>query len=882
MWVGKLAPPQTQVFAVRRDILLERLTNHSRGGLVLVLSPPGFGKTTLLAQWRAALLAAQPARAVAWLSLDEADADANGFLAHLVLAFDAAGVSCDSLAQRARAQGLDPDPQRNLLALLNALTAQAQRVTLILDDYHRAASAAVDEVVLRLIEHSAPTLELVIASRFRPAWPVATLKARGMLHEIDAGDLVLSLSEAAAILGPEFDRPALSVLHARTEGWAVAVQLARLWIARAGGSAAALQSLSGHVDDIAEYLAGQIVETLPQECRDFLIETSLLERFNADLADQARGRSDSARILAQLTAFDALIVPLDATRTWFRYHLMLAEYLRTRLESRRARQIHRAAARWFSGHRDWVPAVAHALRADDTALAVDLMQTAGGWKLVLAKGIASTKGLLRQFDELTRRTEPGLLLIQAYLHAKLGDMPLATELLRLAEGAVADDPVLRPDFDVIQALVSCYTDRMDDIVRLPATAEAAQAHWPGDALAQATLLCVRSMVSCGHARMDDALAAAQAARGLMRLMASPLGENYSLLHIAQAHGVSGRIADARRVIDEALHLADSNFGTESSLKALVGCFKSQQLYWLGQWPQVQPLLQASLHTVEHVDGWLDLFAVTSDLRWRLALREEGMNAALAALDRSAQLARGRSLPRLVALVDAWRVDLSCQCSQPAQARQEARAAGLQSLLESALLAPEARQDWRYIEAAAVAMVRLHLVNGAARAALVCAESATAWLVQRGLHLPGWRLQLLSLVARRRLDPEAVSSTAVRVALEPVLVHELWGLLLDVGVALLPCLSVLEGPLPPPLLAVVTQLRGWHTHPVRRHSQFTAKEHEVLALLVDGSSNKVIAQSLGVSDNTVKFHLKQIFKKLDVDSRAAAISLALQRGIGSLG
>jgi len=137
---------------------------------------------------------------------------------------------------------------------------------------------------------------------------------------------------------------------------------------------------------VAEYLAEQIVENLPPECRDFMLETSLLERFNAELADVARGRNDSAELLSRLAPYEALLVPLDAGHSWFRYHLMLSDFLRPRLDARRAEQIHRAAAPWLAKQADWVLAVSHALQAHDTELAVSLVHQAGGWELVLRKG----------------------------------------------------------------------------------------------------------------------------------------------------------------------------------------------------------------------------------------------------------------------------------------------------------------------------------------------------------------------------------------------------------------------------------------------------------------------------------------------------------------
>jgi LuxR family transcriptional regulator, maltose regulon positive regulatory protein len=880
MWVGKLSPPQVQLDVVSRDALLSRLRDYRRMALILVTSPPGFGKTTLLAQWRAVLQGDDAPTPVAWLSLDEADSDPNRFLAYVLLALEGAGVDLQGLSQRAHAQALDANPQRTVAALFQALERNGHRITLMLDDYHRAACPGVDDIVLVLLERASAWLQLVVAGRTRPHWPLSTLKARGLVHEVDASDLVLSLSESNRILGTDLDRGELAIVHSRTEGWAVAIQLARLWISKGSGSSHGLNAFSGRVSEVAEYLAEQIVENLPPECREFMLETSLLERFNAELADVARGRNDSAELLVRLAPYEALLVPLDASHSWFRYHLMLSDFLRPRLDARRAEQIHRAAAPWLAKQADWVLAVSHALQAHDTDLAVSLVHQAGGWELVLRKGTQYTRSLLQQFDDLSKRTEPELLLMQAYMHAKLGDEALSMELLRLAEVSIAtrSAPLLERDLDVISALVHVYFDHLNELDRWPTDGEAANARSPDDPLGQATLLCAGAVSALAWGRMDQAMQAAQAARTRMRLVGSTLGENYCLIHMGQALNATGQTAAGRQRIDEALALADANFGTDSTLKALVGCFKAQHLYLQGQWSEVGSWLKAGQDTLEHIDGWLDIFATTAEISWRIAFRQDGLQSTLGLLDGTAQLARRRGLSRLSRIVHAWRVDLLAQFGLAPQAQQEALAATLEELLPITPSAPTILGiDWRFLEAGSIALARLQMASGASQTAHTRLERASKVLEDAGLKLPSWRLKVLALVAKRRAQEGELSITEIQATLNPVLEQGLGGLLLEAGPAILPLLQQMEGALPPQAMAMIAQLRGWQTHPPRRRAQFSAKEQLVLELLVAGQANKAIARALDISENTVKFHLKQIFQKLGVDSRSAAIGAALQNG-----
>ncbi len=888
MWVGKLAPPQMQPDAARRDALLTRLHNYRRMPLMLVTSPPGFGKTTLLAQWREALLADTkaanaPIHPVAWLSLDEADRDVGRFFAYLLLALEAAGLGLEGLAPLAHEQTLDAVPERTVGTLRQLLARDGRRFTLMLDDYHSAASPEVDALALMLLERTGEHLQLIVATRTRPPWPLSRLKLRGLVHELDANDLILSLSEAGQILGAGMDRSELAVVHSRTEGWAVAIQLARLWLLRASGSSQGLREFSGHVSEMAEYLAEQIVDQLPADCRAFLLETSLLERFDAQMADVVRGRDDSAGLLARLLPYESLLVPLDPARSWFRYHHMLVDFLRPRLDARRAREIHRAAAHWLARQTDWVLAVSHALKAQDLALAIEMLRLAGGWELVVRKGIPYAQSLLAQFDDMARRTEPELLLIQAYLHAKLGDEALSMELLRLgAAGVPPDAPLpLRRNLEVITAVTRAYVDRLEDAAQWRVDPDEATARYPEDPMSQAVLLCVGAVAGLAWGQLGHAAESAEAAYARMRAAASPLGENYCLMHWSSALALSGQMAASRQRIDQALALADANFGIDSSLKALVGCYKAQHLYLQGQWADVTPWLSAGQESLEKVDAWPDVFANTGDIAWRVALRQEGLAGALAALERSAQIARRRSLKRLSRLVLAWRVDLLVQCGMLPQAQQEAHAAALEAELP---MTPQVMAgqdfDWRFLEAGTLALARLQMAGGAAQAAATRLERAARCMEEASLALPAWRLKVMGLLAQRKAREGDLPEAAIRQVLTPILQQGLSGLLLDAGPAVLQLLPGLDDLLPPQSSQLITQLRGWQTHPPRRRAQFSGKEEQVLELLVSGQANKAIARALDISENTVKFHLKQIFQKLSVDSRGAAISAALQQGFKS--
>ena len=591
-----------------------------------------------------------------------------------------------------------------------------------------------------------------------------------------------------------------------------------------------------------------------------------MQRFNADLADAVRGRHDSAEHLRQLAHLDTLLIPLDPEHQWFRYHALLRDFLRLRVDSQQARVIHRAAAHWLAQQKDWSQAVHHALKAQDIPLGVSLVVSAGGWELVLHHGIRYAQSLLGQFDAATCHTQPDLLLLQAYLHAKLGDHRLSTQLLDRVRSMVPADPRLARDFHVIQTLADAYQDRFEHL-DAQTIALHSSSYAIDQTLAQATLECVHALAALTRGDPQLSLRTIRDAHLKMRVIASPRGENYCRIHEAQALALSGCIDDAGQLLEEALTFASSHFGQESSLRALVGCFKARQLYWQGEWAQTRPWLEDGWAALEHADGWLDIIALTAEVAWRTLLRSHGLHAALLELDHAQQLANARQWPRLSGLVQAWRIEAWVQGGKLPLARQTL----LQPDLERAA---NCDKDWRSQEAANLALARVQMHSGAAGVALVRLQRVAAEMEDKGLRLPAWRLKLLALAAgskARTLRPEETAE-----ALGPILHQGLSGLLLEVGPCLLPAL--LDCPQPPAMLTTtIKRLRGWRAHPMPASPALSARELQVLGLLASGQSNKAIARALDISENTVKFHLKHLFAKLEVDNRTAAISAAIRQG-----
>lgn len=877
--VGKLAPPEQRVTVAARETLLKRLDDGLTRPLSVIVSPPGFGKTTLLTQWWRSLKV-RPDLHACWLTLDEIDTEVSRFMAGLIMSVASAGVDVGALEVAARQQSIDTYVRPIVLALLDAIHRSGNRTVLILDDFHRARARAVDEVIEMLIEHCRGSLHLVVSGRSRPHLHVSTLLARGMATVLQASDLALSLEQAAQIVGPDVSPTDLALLHARTEGWAVALQLARLWIERGRHRPDALKEFSGRTIEMTDYLAEQIVGDLPEDLRDFLLETAILERFDAALANQVRDRPDSEVLLERLQSFDALLVPLDDAREWYRYHPLFADFLSQRLKrdpAQRFATLHRRAARALAALGDLPEAVQHGKAADDTMLAVTLTQEAGGWELILRKGIGYARSVLKLFDVRTIRSHPTLQVTQAYLDIKLGRFEPARELLALAaetaDGATARN---RRDFTILKSLWDVYIDDVTDKGWLAEIERRYESLDPVDHLGRGTLSCGLAVSALCWGNTVQAEAASRRGIREMRNAGSILGVNYAFLHFAHSQLLRGQLREAETLFREALVMAEENFGADSGLKALCSAFVGYCLYLKGDQAASHPLIESLAKTT---DGWVDLFATAYEVQAREALARSGLPEALDILSRAAALAAERQLTRLTRMVAAWRVEFLALAGRGAEARAEATASGIFPA-SAERGAPDCQ--WRVRLAATMAVGRLQAAAGTTAQALQLLESAAAEFRASGLLLPSYRLDALTIVTLKQRGAQEEALARLQQLLEYVAAEGAIGILLEQGRDLEHLMLLAQRRNRELILSgaqrdLITRALGLmqRERPAEKYG-FSARELAVLRELCNGRSNKSIGEALDLSENTVKFHLKRIFKKLGADSRAGAVNAALQK------
>jgi LuxR family maltose regulon positive regulatory protein len=368
--LSKISAPSRPEWIVRRMRIERHLTVGTSRPLTVVTGPPGAGKTTAAASW-----AAGARGPVAWVTLDRYDGRPRVFWSTIVEALRRAGVTfrrVPTVSERGAGAG-----HLLLLRLASNLAAQYPPVTLILDDFHLVASAGLTDDLQYLMRNARPGLRVVVCSRTDPMLSLHRYRLAGELTEIQAGELALTVPEAGLLMarhGINLPDEPLRLLTELYEGWAAGLRMAALAIQEQADPERFITHFPVEDSAVAGYLTEEVLNNQPARTRDLLLKTSILDRVSAGIADALADEEQAASVLGALAAANAFVEPLGDG--WYRYHALFAEVLRLQLRFKYPGQVadlHRRAARWYQANQQLPDSVRHAIAADDFPLAAQFV-----------------------------------------------------------------------------------------------------------------------------------------------------------------------------------------------------------------------------------------------------------------------------------------------------------------------------------------------------------------------------------------------------------------------------------------------------------------------------------------------------------------------------
>ena len=889
---GKLRPPLGHQSVIKRVELIQLLDDIINYQASIIVAPAGFGKTTLLTQWRERM-GRKKAR-VGWLTIDGQDADPHRFVCYCIFALTEVGVDLGQLEAFAQ-QGLTELPLESvLIRMLASIEDTDERVALILDDYHRAGSEPVDDLLDALIGNAPENFHLVVSSRQRPSFSVAQHYMTGKGIHLDSETLRFSDAEMEQALHDVGDAEFIDTIKQTTEGWPVAVQLARL--AYADGIALDRVTMTGRDGHIAHYFSEQVVRGLSEDLQAFLTRTAILDQFNVELANRVCGSTDAARILAQLSDLGAMIVRLDEVGEWYRYHHLFAEFLLNlleELEPDRIADLHASASHWYESDGDTQQAVRHAVASNDLERAAGLIESAGGWELILFGGIGYLRNLLGLIPQSQLSRFPRLEVAQAYLLLKMGKVAEA----RARFDRASRNRVLKSysgersqwfDRDMLNvgALLHCYEDNEQALSSAKVPENIVLPGGAPDSVTRGVLACHTVVAELAEGKFDSAGKTIRRAMRFMRQSNSVLGLNYCYLHSAVRNfhlcHVNQALADAR----ESSAMATDNFGSDSGLKSLSDVILGVILFWRNQineenWHRFQ---MAHDHVAKY-DGWFDIYSLALETEVERALLRSDFHDASHGIERGRKLARDRTLDRLDRHADCLALVLAIERGD----------LGEQRLLALDIEAKHALGIWKdrpfvwrnhVYEAMALAM---HHAGREPAKSLIYLRDAIACCRRIGARF--WLLRLLCMYATI-FDLMNQRQRSIEALTEALGLAHSEGLIAAVA-------------RPGKVLGALRHAQShWRREPgntatrrfageainllqhySRRDTSATGhqislspREMEVLWELSLGRSNKQIARSLYMTEHTVKFHLKNVFRKLSVNRRTEALKVANESGL----
>ena len=807
---------------------------------------------------------------------------------------------CDSL-EKIAGQGIDELPVSSIAAIIiNTLEQFDQELLLFFDDYQVVSGQTVNELIQKIVSRLPENASFILSSRVFPELAVQNLRNQGKVREIPITDLRFNLEEVNSVIENKFHDVELKRLWDRTEGWPIACRMINVLLRNKLFDVKHLDTFSGRTTDLAAYITEQVFASLAEREQKFLMYTAITNRFTGDLANVLCADIDCWGILETLEREDLFLVPLDTEGKWYRYHQLFREYLHERLrrdDGEKIPRLHLKAAEWLFDNGYVSEAIEHALRGNNLYLAAEMVDSLGGWRLIYQDKLDWMMGILDRLEKSVLEAFPRLFMAELVLLIKRGKprdaLKRANEMHDQTNGFEqwAGKPLertIRTEFELIRQLIlEDYNDQPVAESTLSFALEHLKLIPNDDYILKALLHDALSSAYIDAGMLDKAGSHIKNAVIMYKEAGFYYGAIYICYHRTNLYMESAKLHDAGKELLKAKEITSEYHDTNFNIVANTSAYLADLAFMQNRIHDAQRLLDTTLDFVEKHDGWFDLYAKAYTTAAGVAVITDGIEAASAMLERARRTANERSLPRLRILSDLMEIKLLLLVGQIIQARELAACIEINSLVEHGPC-PENLSVF-IPERAAIVLARLQLMQDKPDSvlSLLCPLADTLQAQGRfRLLVEVWLLMARAAYALNDdVSVENFFSKAVHISMH----EEYKRPFVDEGGSVVKIYKYILNNRPMKsrnrfyrtFLADINRIIQQESDAVNKRINkygLTHKEYKVIMELAKGQSNKEIASILCISEDTVKYRLKKLFKKWQVSSRDAAVRMARDKSL----
>ena len=891
---SKAHPARQRVEVLQRPSLVKQLDGCLDATLSLVCAPAGYGKSTLYADWRNKLL--RDNVKACWLSLDQDDNDAFQLLTYIAYSLYEGGVDFSAAGITEKFHSGDLSARTLLNIIQRAIESEDQKTVVIFDNFENLNEETIDRVIQPLLTYAPANLHVAVASRDDRRLKVAKLETEGLALRLPARSLNFTVDELRLFFEDYLPAETIEEIRRLTEGWPVAVQMLKSSVKADRDIDRVLANMTSSSSVITTYLSEQILSGLDSNLQNFLMDISLMDGISCELADYLREADDSKTLFDACHTLSALVSPVEQVGNTWRLHPLFREYLQHKLSFAypdRTSALHLRAADWFAGKGNLVRAVRHAVQGRRPRRAVEIIEQLGGVILWLREGLTRLRTALGLLDENSISTSPRITAIRCILDIREGQIYQARkrynamlERYRHTQDGFARADRQRIDHEImlVESLLACYEGKMQseqfcsrftqNISRIDRNDHASLGY-------HHNLLC---FAYAQRGMLREARYHAGEATREYRLLGSYYGEAYINFHLGDISFAEGNSEQARSSYQAGLNLCRRHFNDDMSLKLFAKVLMAELNYELNQLRGMSNTAVSIARQLEEREAWFDIYAAGYTTASNVEFARHGIDAADAILTRSLSYAGKQKLERLINLLLFQRMDLLLRANLDEEAQRAFKDSGLQ--LENYRNPGQSDIAWRERHAAVHAIILLQMREKNYEEALAALSCFSRHAQSSGHLKPNLRYEILKSMAYRGKNDYASAFKHLEQALRLSASSGFVRSFIDAGSELHELLQLYmispEYASPPPKYRQQAEIIANYFSAAGESDTgdelLSKRENEVLKYLAQGLSNKLIARNISISENTIRFHLKNIYQKLQVHNRLQAITAARERKI----